>query len=116
MSLHDPVVVWNAVTGGAAAGEEEEETGDGQWRYDADVDVRIETQGQWTVGMCVVDRRGRKQLAEKDDLMSGDLGEVSSDQGGWLSRHRGNRVDVCVGMPGGQTGCAEALLGSVFGR
>ena len=104
MCLHDPVVVWCAVTGGE----------DG-WRYDNNIDVRIETQGQWTTGMCVVDRRGRKRLAEKDDLMGGDLEELSQDQGGWLSRHKGNRVDVCVGAPGGERGCADVLLGRVFG-
>lgn len=52
VSLHDPVVVWYAITGGA-----------GSWEI-VHEDVRVETTGQWTRGMCCVDQRPRKRAAK----------------------------------------------------
>jgi hypothetical protein len=48
LSLHDPLVVWSllAPPGGIGPGARAR-------------DVRVETAGQWTRGMCVVDQRGR---------------------------------------------------------
>ena len=98
MALHDPVVVWYAIS-----------AADQGWKIDKDLDVRVETAGQWTKGMCVVDRRGRKRVEEAKD----HGGEVDGDLGGWLSRFKGNRVGRCVGTPGYGV-CSEVLLNSIF--
>ena len=55
MALHDIVTVWYAVDRASAG-----------WVVDGGVDVRVETQGQWTRGMHVVDRRSRQMM--KDDV------------------------------------------------
>lgn len=117
LSLHDPMCVWFAL-----ASERRDE-----WRMTEGEDIRVETQGQWTRGMCVVDKRGRKM---KGDVVAGDLqeskpkvgqeeqsddeGEAGGDEGGWLNRKRGNRVDRCMSTPG-QEKLAEMLLERVFG-
>ncbi|KAL9131069.1 MAG: hypothetical protein Q9217_000892 [Psora testacea] len=60
MSMHDPVVVWYAL-----------KCSDARWCIRRDEDIRVETAGQWTRGMCIVDRRGRKRLEQAED-MEGD--------------------------------------------
>ena len=113
MCLHDPVPIWFAMA--------PEEKG---WEVDGELDVRVETQGQWTRGMHVVDRRGMKMLKDevRGELEAGggagevdDLKEVSGDSGGWLSRRRGNRVGVCVGTPGVRA-LAPLMMGRIFGK
>ena len=74
-----------------------------------DEDIRVETQGQWTRGMCVIDRRAMKMLDNDDGE-----GEKPGDTGGWLSALRGNRVTRCVRTPGPQL-LAPLLLETVFG-
>ncbi|KAE8348070.1 Inosine/uridine-preferring nucleoside hydrolase domain-containing protein [Aspergillus coremiiformis] len=75
LSLHDPVCVWYAIT-----------ADDEKWKSSetSPEDIRIETTGQWTRGLCVVDRRNRHRI-EGDE-------EHSSDHGLWLSSKAGNRV------------------------
>ncbi|KAK2855536.1 hypothetical protein FQN49_005089 [Arthroderma sp. PD_2] len=95
MSLHDPVCVWYALT--AAEG----------WECKLQ-DVRVETTGQWTRGMTVVDRRkGRKPVDVEDEE------EDESDRGGWLGVG-GNRVGVLTGAPAYSLG--DNLLSRVFKR
>lgn len=98
LSLHDPMCVWYALKG---------ESLKEQWTISDGEDIRIETTGHWTKGMCVVDRRRRKM---------GDDGEggVVGDKGGWLSRSGGNRVNRCVGTPG-ERALAPFLLETIFG-
>ena len=117
MALHDPLVVWYALTSPLstpnspatwAGGDRKVEA----WKVKRNQDVRVETTGQWTKGMCVVDRRGRNLLLEEVDL-AGSLEEFSSDKGGWLSRHRGNRVGVCV-ESGEEGGLARVLAERIF--
>ena len=103
MCLHDIVCIWYALASGNEA-----QKGQG-WEIKEGEDVRVETQGQWTRGMCVVDRREMKML-EIDDVE----GEVKGDTGGWLQRGRGNRLDRCVGTPGEEL-LAPLLLDKVFG-
>lgn len=58
-------------------------------------DIRIETVGQWTRGMCVVDRRNRNKVEDES--------ESYSDHGSWLSSKAGNRIIRMGGSPGGET-------------
>ena len=114
MCLHDPLPVWYAL-------DMERSNG---WKVEWEVDVRVETAGQWTRGMLVVDRRGMKMLREEVRLdlegdgggggADDDLKEVSGDSGGWLSRRRGNRVGVCTGTPG-ERALAPLMMRTIFG-
>lgn len=61
-------------------------------------DIRVETAGQWTRGMMLLDRRNRKKVettAEEEEVLK----EVSGDTGNWLSARAGNRVRRVVGSP-----------------
>ncbi|KAL9138628.1 MAG: hypothetical protein Q9175_000137 [Cornicularia normoerica] len=100
MALHDVVCIWYALTSS---------TRPQSWEMKRGEDIRVETQGQWTRGMCVVDQRDMKML-DNDDGES----QVSGDTGGWLSRLRGNRVNRCVGTPGARM-LALLLLDTIFG-
>lgn len=86
LSLHDPVCVWYALT-----------AEDSHWAPSADSpeDIRIETLGQWSRGMCIVDRRSRHKI-------DGDQ-ESSSDHGLWLSTRAGNRILRMDGSPAEKT-------------
>lgn len=86
LQLHDPLCVWYCMASGADGGE---------WKVNVDEDIRVETSGQWTRGMCVVDRRSRRK---RDD--DGEGGEVAGDHGNWLHGRAGNRLQRCVGSPG----------------
>ena len=101
LSLHDPLCVWYALTRVSHAS---------LWQLKKAEDIRIETAGQWTRGMCVVDKRDRRT---RDD--DGEGGDVPGDTGGWLSRSRGNRIDRCIGTPGDKS-LAPFLLDAIFGR
>ena len=100
-SLHDPLCVWYALKA---------ETQKSLWGISREEDIRVETTGQWTRGMCIVDRRDRKM--REDD--NGEEDEVSGDTGRWLSRHRGNRVSRCVRTPGERV-LAPFMLDTIFG-
>ncbi|RMX80110.1 hypothetical protein D0869_07809 [Hortaea werneckii] len=78
LQLHDPLCVWYCMIKAGEAG----------WKVNVDEDIRIETSGQWTRGMCVVDRRSRRK--REDD----DVCERAGDSGNWLSSKAGNRVVV----------------------
>ena len=101
LSLHDPLCVWYALTKAKRASD---------WQFKKFEDIRIETAGQWTRGMCVVDRRDRKMHDDEDEG-----GKVSSDNGGWLSRSKGNKIDRCVGTPGDEK-LGVLILDAVFGN
>ncbi|KAG9663371.1 nucleoside hydrolase, partial [Aureobasidium melanogenum] len=98
LELHDPLCIWYALT-----------HDDAEWKIKKDEDIRIETTGQWTRGMTVVDRRGRKKRAPDDGE-----GEIPGDAGNWLSPNAGNRVGRCVQSPGFDI-FAPYLLRRVFG-
>ncbi|KEQ78501.1 nucleoside hydrolase [Aureobasidium pullulans EXF-150] len=98
LELHDPLCIWYAIT-----------HDDAGWKIKKDEDIRIETTGQWTRGMTVVDTRGRKKRAPDDGE-----GEIPGDAGNWLSPNAGNRVGRCVQSPGVDL-FAPYLLRRVFG-
>ncbi|KAH6689143.1 inosine-uridine preferring nucleoside hydrolase [Plectosphaerella plurivora] len=113
LSLHDPLTVWYALT-----------PNDPRWkRTEKPEDIRIETAGQWTRGMHVVDRRTRAKPAEvaglsevaseSDDPDLLTLDEVPGDTAGWLSVRKGNRVSRMIGSPG-EMAFAEDLMRRIF--
>lgn len=104
MCLHDIVCIWYALSNG----DESQQKGE-EWEFREGEDIRVETQGQWTRGMCIVDRREMKML--DIDYVEG---EVKGDTGGWLQRGRGNRLDRCVGTLGEEL-LAPLLLDKIFG-
>lgn len=83
LELHDPLCIWYCMA-----------LDPSQWKLVEDEDLRVETSGQWTRGMCVVDRRTRKKREDDDE------GERPGDTGNWLSMKNGNRLRRCVGSPG----------------
>lgn len=121
--FHDPVVVWYAISS-----EREKESE--KWAVEKGEDIRVETGGQWTRGMCVVDRRGMRMVdgegsegkgggGRGGDGKSGDAelleaeGEKSGDSGGWLSIFKGNRLSRCIGTPGARV-LAGVMLDTIF--
>ena len=83
LQLHDPLCIWYCMT-----------DQDFKWELIEDEDIRVETSGQWTRGMCVVDRRDRRR-AEDDDGR-----DVPGDTGDWLRGGSGNRLRRCIESPG----------------
>ena len=103
LSLHDPMCVYYILTRNKA------DDGSDGWQFWKGRDIRIEAAGQWTRGMCVVDRRTRRMAGEEDELILGD-----SD--GWLHPSLGNRVNQVVGSPDGtEKSVAGSLITRVFG-
>lgn len=96
LSLHDPVCVWYALT-----------SQDPEWVYSANSpeDIRIDSLGQWTRGMCVIDRRNRHRI-EGDE-------ESSSDHGLWLSGRAGNRIWRMDGSPA-EKNFGDIILQRIF--
>lgn len=80
VSLHDPLTVWYAIT--------RENPG---WGIAVDMDLRIETQGKWTRGCVIYDKRRR--IKSKVPL--------KNDRGNWRLQGYGNRVGVAVKSPDG---------------
>lgn len=83
LQLHDPLCIWYCMS-----------LDPSQWKLVEDEDLRVESSGQWTRGMCVVDRRPRKKREDDDE------GERPGDTGNWLSLKNGNRLCRCIGSPG----------------
>ncbi|KAK0630145.1 Inosine/uridine-preferring nucleoside hydrolase domain-containing protein [Bombardia bombarda] len=112
LSLHDPSCIWYMLN-----------RDDPAWRTVPKLeDIRIETSGQWTRGMHVVDRRIRAKAGDKDTtvqthpedpLDAVTFDEVPGDTLGWLSVNKGNRINRMVAFPG-DTFFAEGLLARLF--
>lgn len=126
LSLHDPLCIWYMLTRSAPS-----------WMIapKGPEDIRVETTGQWTRGMHVIDRRNRKKARGAKALQqvkspgaveilnpmeSVSLGneaeenEVPGDDAGWLSAVRGNRVNRIVSSPG-EDAFGKYLLDRIFG-
>ncbi|KAF7552561.1 hypothetical protein G7046_g7377 [Stylonectria norvegica] len=99
LSLHDPLTVWYVLT-----------HDDPLWKGPAKLeDIRVESAGQWTRGMHVIDRRGRPKPGEAGLKLTDDLyldpkivtvDEVPGDTMGWLSVRQGNRINRLIKSPG----------------
>jgi len=96
LSLHDPLCVWYVLTQEA-----------GGWKIEQDMDVRVEVEGNWTRGMTVVDKRGKK--IEEDLTKPVKI----HDRGIWLHKGHGNRVRVAVDSPSRLT-TGEDILKRIF--
>ncbi|ODH43639.1 hypothetical protein ACO22_00983 [Paracoccidioides brasiliensis] len=115
LSLHDPLCIWYALTREAvsismslSATGQQQQRREPCWQLTASSpeDIRVETMGRWTRGMCVVDRRNRKRF---DDA---DLTTIS-DHGHWLRNSVGNRVQRMAASPGTRV-FWEFLLDRIF--
>jgi inosine-uridine nucleoside N-ribohydrolase len=127
LSLHDPLCIWYMLTRSAPS-----------WISSpkGPEDIRVETGGQWTRGMHVVDRRNRRRAGinlemqvkspgavdisnpmENLNIGGGDDGEgdeVPGDEYGWLSWSKGNRINRIISSPG-EDAFGPYLLERVFG-
>jgi hypothetical protein len=108
LSLHDPLCIWYLLAP------------EGSMRVDKEPeDIRVETSGQWTRGMCVVDRRGRMRKKKNDVLEASDSGEelsldeVPGDTGNWLREGLGNGVWRCTESDWKET-FGEEMLKRIF--
>ncbi|EAQ92592.1 hypothetical protein CHGG_00827 [Chaetomium globosum CBS 148.51] len=112
LSLHDPLCIWYMLTRDHPA-----------WKtVPKPEDIRIETSGQWTTGMHVIDKRARAKPAEldstvqthpEDPMDTVTVDEIPGDTMGWLSVRRGNRINRMVKSPGQDT-FAGILLEKIF--
>jgi inosine-uridine nucleoside N-ribohydrolase len=125
LELHDPLTIWYMLTRNAP-----------QWMVapKAPEDIRVETTGQWTLGMHVIDRRNRKKSGAVDGQVKSpgavdivnpmesltltspepkNTGPVG-DNGGWLNVNHGNRINRIVGSPG-EDAFGPYLLARLFG-
>jgi inosine-uridine nucleoside N-ribohydrolase len=123
LSLHDPLTIWYCLTHAEPS-----------WTLAsaAPEDIRVETAGQWTRGMHVIDRRNRRRIGGKrqdsksginnpleetyaPEDMQGDDGEgnLTADEQGWLTGWKGNRVRRMAGSPG-EDKFAPFLLERIF--
>ncbi|SMY20513.1 unnamed protein product [Zymoseptoria tritici ST99CH_1A5] len=105
LQLHDPLCIWYCM---AIAGSKSNNFPE-QWKILEDEDLRVETAGQWTRGMCVIDRRARR----KRDVGDAE-GERPDDIGNWLSLNAGNRMGRCLESPG-KDRFGRFLIERVFG-
>lgn len=113
LSLHDPLCVWYMLT-----------RDDPAWKAVLKPeDIRVETTGQWTLGMHVVDRRNRSKPGEAEDgivktnpedpLEAVEFDDVPNDHSGWLNVRKGNRINRIIGTPGEEY-FAEYLMQRLF--
>ncbi|KAF2428693.1 nucleoside hydrolase [Tothia fuscella] len=91
LSLHDPLCIWYLIS---------QSHPEYTMTLSKAEDIRVETSGQWTRGMCVTDGRDRKRFDEEEEIGGKDAGEVVGDSGGWLRRGSGNRIRRAVVSPG----------------
>lgn len=122
LALHDPLCVWYMITRLSPS-----------WMQapKGPEDIRVETSGQWTRGMHLIDRRNRKKAGKKTetqikspgasditnpfDIEDGiEYDEIPGDTMGWLSLNKGNRVHRIVSSPG-EHAFGPYLLERVFG-
>ncbi|KAF1989346.1 nucleoside hydrolase [Aulographum hederae CBS 113979] len=101
LEMHDPLCIWYVLDPDSP-----------HWKPTATSpeDIRVETSGQWTRGMCVTDRRDRRRRV----VAEGDLAEVPGDTGNWLNDFAGNRIVRMEGTPGVDV-FGGVLLERVFG-
>lgn len=113
LSLHDPLCIWYMLTRDHPL-----------WTATPRLeDIRVETSGQWTRGLHVVDRRVRAKADGEDTKITTHpadpmeavtVDEIPGDTLGWLSAKKGNRISRMVGSPGEEAFAGE-LMRRIFG-
>jgi inosine-uridine nucleoside N-ribohydrolase len=126
LSLHDPLCIWYMLLHSSP-----------EWRGSPKglEDIRIETTGQWTRGMHVVDQRNRRKVGrdyyvrDAEHMTANASGttealekrqteievdEVLGDTMGWLTASKGNRINRIVSSPGNDI-FGPHLLERLFG-
>jgi inosine-uridine nucleoside N-ribohydrolase len=101
LSLHDPLCIWYLLT---------KSHPEYNIKLSEPQDIRVETSGQWTRGMYVIDRRDRKKMPGKslDEPV-----EVVGDAGLWLDERAGNRIRVAI-KSGGIDVFGEQLIKQIL--
>ncbi|KAK0730459.1 nucleoside hydrolase [Lasiosphaeris hirsuta] len=116
LSLHDPLCIWYMLS-----------QDDPAWKpVSKPEDIRVETSGQWTRGMHVVDKRAWAKPGEadtkldtklethpEDALDALTLDDVPGDTLGWLSVRKGNRIRRIIASPGEDV-FAGVLVNTIF--
>lgn len=102
LSMHDPACIWYLLR----SSESNTNNSEPSWQIAESIDIRIETEGRWTRGSCVLDLRGREKIAE-------GLEDVGSDTGSWLSTKTGNRINWVTSTPGSDA-FVQDFLSRVF--
>jgi inosine-uridine nucleoside N-ribohydrolase len=111
LSLHDPLCIWYMLL-----------RDNPLWKAVPKLeDIRVETSGQWTRGMHVVDRRNRAKAEEvdanvmdtEDPTAAPTLEEKPGDAQSWLSGSKGNRINRIIGSPGEEL-FAQELMRRLF--
>lgn len=102
IQMHDPLAVHYALTSHLIVDNNNVVTG--LWRVHKNKDVRIETNGTWTRGMTVEDRRGKPK---RKDPTHNDYDE-------WLTEGHGNNIGV-VGEYLGIRNFGQDVLSIMFG-
>jgi hypothetical protein len=122
--MHDPLCVFYMMTRNSPS-----------WMLapKAPEDIRVETAGQWTRGMHVIDRRNRKPGGEQvkspgaaiisnpmESISAAvaaveiDIEDAPGDHGSWLAPAKGNRINRIAGTPG-EDMFGPYLVDRVFG-
>ncbi|KAK7203192.1 Inosine/uridine-preferring nucleoside hydrolase domain-containing protein [Myxozyma melibiosi] len=97
IEMHDPLTVFFAACTDAERAA--------LFEISHDVDIRVETVGQFTWGMCAVDRRNMPKR-DANDPAPRDVGE-------WLALEKGNRLQLAVKGPGSKA-FSKQLLDTVL--
>lgn len=92
IEMHDPLALYYAISS------------DDGWVVEPNVDIRVETTGEFTAGMTVRDSR---QKPKRDE-------PVKNDHGVWLSTSHGNRVNLAVKSPYDGHHFGKILLETLF--
>jgi inosine-uridine nucleoside N-ribohydrolase len=112
LSMHDPLTVWYVLT-----------RADSKWKVTVE-DIRVETTGQWSKGMHIVDNRAKLRPAEAALQASADplndpevakLDFVPGDTMAWLSVLKRNQVNRIIASPG-ETIFKQVWADKVFGK
>lgn len=106
--IHDALTIWYVLTASNPA-----------WVLSRGEDIRVETTGQWTKGMHVLDGRGYN-APDQDATADESGGEPSSstlrmkgDTMGWFNKKMGNRINRLVESPG-EDMFETFMLGRIF--